>query len=197
MVQVSVNPESYFRNHAQGNQAPRSGEEMHVDPTPIVTQWVEYARTDFEQPARTKTDIASLAVEFGAARPIVEWGMPVERFPDISRAMQVERMENGVAVLPGPMDTSGEPKATGPTMRVRVDNNTWELLDRYQMVLECSQSVAIRHCMALAFRWYSPSVVDGTMAEAWNRQTQQYVRRFRDELSARVDFARDQLGVDI
>lgn len=197
MVKVSVAPEHYFRDHAKGNGAPRTGEELHIDTTPVINQWVEYARTDFDSPSRSKTSIASLAVEFGAARPIVEWGMPVEQFPAILRAIQLEKMESGVAVLPGAMDTSSEPKATGPTMRVRVDGNTWELLDRYRMLLRCSQSVLVRHLMALSFRWYSHPVVEGDMATGWNKQTEQYVNRLRDELEARLDFARTQLGVDI
>lgn len=197
-VRIPVHPDNYFYDHANGNRVAFSADMTTVRVPGMIEKWIGYSQRDFTGQRKSKIDIASLALEFGAEMPLVEWGMPVGRFNEIIREVLKEEMEqvHSPGIGMGPMNTDHEPQL-GPKINVRIDDNTREMLNLYQDLLRTHQSSVIRHCMALSFHWYDQEVVSGDKAKGWNEHTQQYVDRFRGELEARIDYAENQLGLDL
>lgn len=196
---VTVHPDTYFRDHAATNTAPRNGREFGVKLIEPLETWIEFAQSDVPGGDRTKLDIASLAVMFGADRPLVSWGYPVRRFGEISHEVKRRQMEGELtrSLDFGPMDTRTEYKVAEYPQTIRVDQNTMDLIDQYERILRTKRSVVVRHLMAVSFQWYNKDVFDRNQFEQYSELLDPYVERFRRELDARIRFANEQLDMNV
>lgn len=195
-IQMPVNPDTYFVDHANGNRAPRNGREFDVRLTDILDGWIDYARRDLPQSPRNKLDVASLAIDFGASRPLASWGMPVNRFGDIAHEIQLMKM-NGDIVMKPQLATNHENKIKDYPQTVRVSPNTMDLIDEYQSVLSANRSVVCRHLMAVSFRWYNQDVFEGRKLNAYVQEIDPYVDQFKGTLEQAAKYGRDDLDMQI
>lgn len=197
-VNMNVRPDTYFRNHAQNNRAPNQGREISAKLPAPIEDWIGYAETDLGG-NYNKLQVASLALMFGASRPHVSWGYPVNRFDDITQEVLRREMEGELlsSVGFGPMNTRNEYQVNEYPQTMRVPQQTMDLLDNYQSFLRTSRSVAARHLMAISFRWYTKEVYDREEFEAMSQKLDPYVDRIRKELDSRIRYAAEELDMNI
>lgn len=196
---ITVHPDTYFRDYATNNQSPRNGREFSVKLIEPIETWIDFAQSDVPGSRHTQLNIASLAVMFGASRPLVSWGYPVRRFGEIATEVTRRKMEGDMHRSFGfnEMDNRTELKPMDYPQFMRVDQNTMDLIEQYERLLQTSRSVVVRHLMAVSFQWYNKDVFDRSQFEQYSELLDPYVERFRNELDARIQFANQQLDMDV
>lgn len=193
---VPIRPIAYFRDHAAGGaRVSRNAVRTTVKLTETLMDLVEFAQFDIPGDRHSREHVLSLALEYGVDRPIHDWGYSVDEFERIAAQMKLDKGQDPeeLVVQPLPVTRLMEGVETLPSMcHIRMEPQTRTKLSIYSSFLSCSQSVAIRHFVALAFRWYNESTyLDETM-RGFNKETQEYVDRLRRQFDGRMKYAEER-----
>lgn len=193
-LDVPIRPVAYFRDYANGNRVSSNDRPM-VKLTKTLDALTTIAQVGIPGDRHSKEHILSLALEYGISRPEIDWGYSIDEFAEIAMLTTLakgEKLEEPV-LFPEPLTRYRERQKLPTVYHIRMESQTREKLSIYTDFLGCSQSVAIRHFVALAFRWYSSEIYANKRLKRYNSDTQEYVNRLRGHIEARIKYAEETL----
>jgi hypothetical protein len=191
-MELTVEPESWFIEYAQHSRATQNGIEYSALLTGYHEKMVQYARRRLGE-NHTKIDITSLGVQYALDRPYLDWDVNAIHFENVAEEVERRQLEGENITWMRPLDLYWEPKLEGHPVKVRLTDNTNELFEAVQSVLQCDQSELIRMCLGLAFAWFDADVFHGDDLEHASEIFGRYGDLMREQLEYRTERASAEL----